>query len=1482
MLAFRVFVFCLLGALVVFPQGIVTTVVGNDWIFSANGVRALEAPLSPIIHVTVNREGRPVFADPGNASVVRLNGDGTLTTLAGNGIATFSGDGGPAVNAALNTPQAVAYDSKGNLYISDVANNRIRVVGADGSIRTLIGSLATGFEGDNGPVSRAKIDTPGALAVDSADNLYFVDRGNGRIRRVSPQGVVTTVAGNGLFGFAGENAPATQASIGLPEAIAVDRTGNLYIADTENHRLRRVSPQGVITTLAGTGRAAFTGDNGPALQASLNRPSGIAIDQAGVIYFSDTNNGLIRRISATGTISTFGGNGRLGFAGDNAPAIGATLNANSGLALDLLGNLLIADRDNFRVRSINTAGIITTLAGNGRFRVTPANTSARNAFLFRPNGIATDSRGSLYIADTGNNYLHSSSSSNSFLTLAGTGVRQDSTGNRPPLSTPLANPIGVTTDFAGNIYVSDTDNNRVRRLSPAGVFSIVAGNGNGSFSGDDGPAAAAGLDRPTYLVFDTANNLYVADTANHRIRRISPAGTISTFAGNGNPRFAGDNGSATAASLNAPYGLLIDRAGNLLIADTRNSRIRRVTPDGRITTFAGGGTRVDLAADGFPATEASLVGPVGLTADALGNILFSDSDANRVRRISTQGVLSTVAGNGQPGYSGDGDFSTRASFSSPQGLAFNLAGDLLIADAFNNRIRSVLARTVTLQASPSALSFRATSGGPGTEPKLVTLGSTLSGLAFAASSPAPWLRFSPSIGASPIAVSVSADPANLAPGTYTTILILAAPTAGATTPVNVSFVVAAPDPARLSIDRTNINFSFLANAEPLAEAVLVKNLGGGTVPYTATVRTFAGGNWLAVSPGSGRVSAAQPQSLSLTANPKGLAPGTYTANLTVTGPPSAPVVTPIVMTVVAPSPRIRLSQSGLSFTAVAGSASSAPQEILILNSGAGSLNWTATASTLSGGSSWISLDAASGQIPDTPGAFSRLRIAVDGAALRPGDYYARVDIRSPGIPNSPQTITAVLSVLAAGTTPGPQIHPSSLIFSSPAGESPGSQTITVSNLTGTPFAYAITSSYAEAPSNWLQFAPANAVVLAGRPAQIVVQPDFRSLKPGVSEATLHLAFDDGKVGSVAITAIASDPADAVKDRALTACTPTKLTTTVISPQPSFNATVGQSVPFEVQLTDSCGVAVTAADFYATISNRDPDLKFNHTTQGRWTSAWVPQIRVGEARVKISMTALYARSTGATVVGGADVSASLAPANSTLPIVPPGSVRNGASFEPFQVVAPGSFISIFGVRLADGASEGQAPFPTSLAGTEVSLGDSKLPLSFTRGDQINAIVPFGLPLNSQLQLLVKRGDALSFGESLSIASVQPAIFTQQQTGVGQGAIVNGVSNVLADAANPVRAGDVISIYCTGLGDVSPAVSAGQPASLTVLSRTAQPVIVTIGGQNAAVTFSGLAPGYAGLYQVNAVIPVGLPANNATPITMTIGGQGSPAEVTLAVR
>ena len=580
----------------------------------------------------------------------------------------------------------MAVDGSGNLYIADTLNHRIRKVDSSGNISTVAGSGTAGFSGDGAAAVAAQLNRPYDVALDGSGNLYIADTSNHRIRKVDSSGNISTVAGNGTQGYTGDGVAATAAGLRVPSGVAVDGSGNLYIADTLNHRIRKVDSSGNISTVAGTGTFGFSGDGGAAVAARLRTPRGVALDGSGNLYIAARNNHRIRKVDASsGNISTVAGTGTSGFSGDGAAATAAQLNFPQDMALDGSGNLYIADRDNQRIRKVDSSGNITTVAGTGTQGFSGDGAAATAAQLNAPRAMALDGSGNLYFADTGNQRIRKVDSSGNISTVAGGGPLGD---GGAAVAARLNFPWGVAPDGSGNLYFADNFNHRIRKVDPSGNISTVAGTGTSGFSGDGTAAVAAQLHNPYGVALDGSGNLYIADRDNQRIRKVDSTGNITTVAGTGTSGFSGDGAAATAAQLHNPYGVALDGSGNLYIADRDNQRIRKVDSTGNITTVAGTGTS-GFSGDGAAATAAQLHNPYGVALDGSGNLYIADRDNQRIRKVDSTGNITTVAGTGTSGFSGDGAAAVAAQLRAPWDVAPDGSGNLYIADRGNRRIRKV-------------------------------------------------------------------------------------------------------------------------------------------------------------------------------------------------------------------------------------------------------------------------------------------------------------------------------------------------------------------------------------------------------------------------------------------------------------------------------------------------------------------------------------------------------------------------------------------------------------------------------------------------------------------------------------------------------------------------------------------------------------------------------------------------------------------------
>lgn len=610
--------------------------------------------------------GLPATAIPMSPDSLAVTSSGSLYVGDGKLDAAYRIDGG-TISAVLGpyVVYGVAVDGEDNVYILSGEGSQVLRRDAAGEITVVAGNGHSGYSGDGGPATDAELRSPFGIAFDDTGNLYIADSGNRRVRKVDSGGTITTVAGNGMGGSDGDGGPATSASMD-PFAVAVDHAGNLYIADFQEHRVRRVDTGGTITTFAGTGSSGFSGDGGQAASASLSGPRGVAVDSDDNVYIADTGNSRIRKVDSAGTITS-----------------AAVLALPLAVTVDTTGNLYVAC---YRQVCKVTAGTVTIVAGTGESSFYGDGGPGVEARLSAPGGIAFDDEGNLFIADTGHNRIRMVDLGGTMTTVAGTGGSGDPGDAGPATSATFRQPVDVAVDSSGALYIVDELGQRIRRVDPGGTITTVAGNGIPGDGGDDGPATEASLQYPFGAAVDSSGNLYIADTLNNRVRRVT-AGIIVTVAGNGTKGFSGDGGPATEASLGWPEDVTVDGAGNLYIADTDNRRIRKVDPSGVITTLAGDGTS-DFYGDGGPATNAAMASPKGVAIDAAGNLYIADSGNHRLRRVDPGGTITTLAGNGIRGFSGDGGPSTQARLSFPNAVAIDPNGDPVLVDYGNDRIRA--------------------------------------------------------------------------------------------------------------------------------------------------------------------------------------------------------------------------------------------------------------------------------------------------------------------------------------------------------------------------------------------------------------------------------------------------------------------------------------------------------------------------------------------------------------------------------------------------------------------------------------------------------------------------------------------------------------------------------------------------------------------------------------------------------------------------
>ncbi len=623
--------------------------------------------------VAVDASGNLYVAE-GDDTIRKITPAGVVTTLAGTAGQAGSTDGTGAA-ARFLIPCGVAVDSSGNVYVGDTGNDTIRKITPAGVVTTLAGTAGQAGSTD-GTGAAARFRTPYGIAIDASGNLYVADTNNDTIRKITPAGVVTTLAGTA--GAAGStDGTGTAARFNSPLGIAIDASGNVYVADSDNDTIRKITPAGVVTTLAGTAGVAGSTD-GTGAAARFSFPLGIGVDAAGNVYVADSNNDTIRKITPAGVVTTLAGTAGAAGSTDGTGAA-ARFNTPYGLAVDASGNVYVADKVNDTIRKITPAGVVTTPAG------TAGQVGSTNGGLFNaPVGVAVDASGNLYVADSRNDTIRKITAAGVVTTLAGSAGSAgstDGTGAAARFNTPL----GVAVDASGNVYVADSANDTIRKITAAGVVTTLAGTA-GQAGSADGTGAAARFKTPYGVAVDSSGNVYVADTGNDTIRKITPAGVVTTLAGTAGAAGSTD-GTGAAARFRNPLGVAVDSSGNVYVADSTNDTIRKITPAGVVTTLAGTAGAAG-STDGTGAA-ARFNSPCGVAIDASGNVYVGDQTNDTIRKITPAGVVTTLAGTAGAAGSTDGA-GAAARFNSPCGVAIDASGNLYVGDKGNSAIRKMI------------------------------------------------------------------------------------------------------------------------------------------------------------------------------------------------------------------------------------------------------------------------------------------------------------------------------------------------------------------------------------------------------------------------------------------------------------------------------------------------------------------------------------------------------------------------------------------------------------------------------------------------------------------------------------------------------------------------------------------------------------------------------------------------------------------------
>jgi len=650
--------------------------------------------------VAADAAGNIYVADTYNNKIRKITPSGTVSTLAGREIAGMADGSGSA--ASFNLPSAVAVDVAGNVYVADTNNHKIRKITPQGAVTTLAGSGIAGSA--NGTGAAARFYSPQGIAVDASGNIYVADTYNNKIRKITPNGEVSTFAGTGSLGY--QDGYSSTSRFYSPYGVAVDASGTVYVADTYNNRIRKITLEGRVSTLAGSGEKDDA--DGKGKLAAFHYPKAVAIDAAGTLFVADGDNYKIRQISPEGQVSTLAGIGLRG----STDGTGGVVSFYSpfGVAIDAMGSVYVSDTDINKIRKVNygcftvepslpaglsidirtgtISGTPTLATPKTVYKVSARNTWGTGIFDLE---IETKIEKPIFSYATPQNYEINTVIAplapvnnggpiplGARMSLSGSGATGSADGDGASAS--FSDLTGAAMDDSGNIYVADYNNHKIRKITPDGVTTTFAGNGKAYFA--DGNAAEASFNGPIGVAVDAAGNVYVADSANQRIRKITPDGTVSTLAGSGTAGF--QNGTGTEARFYFPSGVAIDALGNVYVADTNNQRIRKITPAGVTTTFAGNGT---VGSRDYTGIDASFNYPRGIAIDTSGNLYIGDVDNSRVRKINPAGRVSTLAGSSTSGDVNGTGLSAR--FYRPSELAVDASGTVYLADSGNAKIKKI-------------------------------------------------------------------------------------------------------------------------------------------------------------------------------------------------------------------------------------------------------------------------------------------------------------------------------------------------------------------------------------------------------------------------------------------------------------------------------------------------------------------------------------------------------------------------------------------------------------------------------------------------------------------------------------------------------------------------------------------------------------------------------------------------------------------------
>ncbi len=1517
------------------PDGTISTVAGNGIPApTVDGLQAASTSLLDPAGVATDAAGNVYIADTEDSRVRKIAPNGVITTVAGNGFSGYTGDGGPATSAQIGLPESVTLDAAGNLYLADNFNKRVRAVSAPGTSAVLqVSPTSLNFNSTGGvtpPAQALSVTSTGGV---STFTVAATTSTGGNWLSASPT--------------SGSTPASVTVSVNPTGLAAGTYTGSLQIGGTTVPVTLNVVPSGIATVLnafSGVGGGVapneivsiFGGNLGPATAVQstslpLQRTLGgtqVLFDgnPAFLLFASSTQVNVLAPFALDGHSNT---SIQVSYQGATAAGVTAAIVRTAPGLQTVDGKQVTAFHPDFSMVSPTHPAAIDEIitiyfTGGGQFNpagVDDGQGSTSAMSLIQPVSVMIGGKLASVVyagsapglpgydqvnlripqgVPTGNAAVvltAGSASSQSGVTIP---VGASSTGVTTTTLTSSPNPSSYSQSITltATVTPATATGTAVFKDGSTTLGSMSLSNGAAAFSISTLSAGAHSL---TATYSGDANN--AASTSAAVTQTVNQAATTTTLTSDPNPSTSGEDVFLTAnvspprATGTVTFKEGAATLGSFNLASGANSIGYTQFSTGlhALTAVYSGDANYAPSAS---ALLTQIVNAISAVAPCVVNFPSPTPIVCQFTAIASASFTVTTTAswlhvNPASGLLGPNPTSFSLS-ADPAGLApgiysgsFTISGPQLGSLSVPAQLSVTAGQSGTLVATPSSLSFTYQLGSPTPPSQTLTISSTNgTQLPFVVNaSGGSWLLPGIPGGTAPLPFYVAVSPVNLAPGTYTGTLTISSPNVPSIA-VKVTLNVIAPIPPQLSVNAPPINLSGSQGGAPASAQVQVTNSGGGRLDFTASA---SGGPWLSVSPPSGTVdnTSGDPSTLSVsltvTADPTLLTPGTYQGVVTVTGAGSSSTI-PVTFRVASPAPVILISQTGLSFTAAAQGGAPLPQQLGILNTGSSILNWTANPTTLSGGS-WLQVSSSSGMVQQPYLDVSLVDVTIDPsvlATMTPGDYYGQIQITGLAA-NSPQVVTVVLSVLQTGTDPGPEVRPSSLIFVGPAGMSPAPQSVMIG------IRKAVSDQYLSGYiGGGFTYSPMTAAVQPNQPASLQVTPDFTTLAPGeIDRGTIALQFSDGTAKTIALLTVVAPSQTAgsrlatrtVGPRAGTNCPNLTLAWRNPGP-PNFTVVQGRGQTLELQVVDNCGNLIgpgnpQSASVLATFSNHDPDLNLVHIGNGIWTGTWTPgNPSVGTVTVNVSAFSALGQSLQsgqATVLSGTVLPG-------TTPVVT--AVQHTASRVQGAPVAPGTLVTLQGSNLSDGdsASTG-SPLPTLWNQTQVFLGTELLPLLYAGPGRVDVQVPYDVPVNTQLQVTVQRDFLQSLPQQLVIAPVQPGIFTVDGSGAGQGTIYRSDGVTLAQPGSAAMMGEMVTIQCTGLGAVSPGVQAGASPPLPA-PTTVNPVSVTIGGLDGQASVGTLVAGQPGVYQVTAIVPYGV-SGDTVPVVVTVAGQASQA-VTMAVQ